>query len=52
VRAGSAGLGLYVARRVAEVHGGQLESLALPGQGTRLRIRVPGVRPLPTIDLP
>jgi len=27
---------------VAEVHGGQLESLALPGQGTRLRIRVPG----------
>jgi signal transduction histidine kinase len=42
VRAGSAGLGLYVARRVAEVHGGQLESLALPGQGTRLRIRVPG----------
>ncbi|WP_337867799.1 ATP-binding protein [Meiothermus sp.] len=40
VRAGSAGLGLYVARRVAEVHGGQLESLALPGQGTRLRIRV------------
>ncbi|MGK0618503.1 sensor histidine kinase [Meiothermus cerbereus] len=40
VRAGSAGLGLYVARRVAEVHGGQLENLALPGQGTRLRIRV------------
>ncbi len=40
VRAGSAGLGLYVARRVAEVHGGQLENLALPGHGTRLRIRV------------
>lgn len=40
VRAGSAGLGLYVARRVAEVHGGRLENLALPGQGTRLRIRV------------
>jgi len=40
VRAGSAGLGLYVARRVAEVHGGQLENLALPGTGTRLRIRV------------
>lgn len=40
VRAGSAGLGLYVARRVAEVHGGQLENLALPGRGTRLRIRV------------
>lgn len=40
VRAGSAGLGLYVARRVAEVHGGRLENLALPGQGTRLRIRI------------
>jgi signal transduction histidine kinase len=40
VRAGSAGLGLYVARRVAEVHGGRLESLAFAGQGTRLRIRM------------
>ncbi len=40
VRAGSAGLGLYVARRVAEVHGGKLENLAPPGRGTRLRIRV------------
>ncbi|MBO1438074.1 ATP-binding protein [Meiothermus sp. CFH 77666] len=38
VRAGSAGLGLYVARRVAEVHGGRLENLALRGQGTRLRL--------------
>ncbi|GEM84902.1 sensor histidine kinase [Meiothermus hypogaeus] len=40
VRAGSAGLGLYVARRVAEVHGGRLENLALRGQGTRLRIQL------------
>ncbi|GIW33617.1 sensor histidine kinase KdpD [Meiothermus sp.] len=40
VRAGSAGLGLYVARRVAEVHGGRLENLALGGQGTRLRIQL------------
>ncbi|MCS7067873.1 MAG: ATP-binding protein [Meiothermus sp.] len=40
VRAGSAGLGLYVARRVAEVHGGRLENLATPGQGCRLRILV------------
>ncbi|MCX7784378.1 MAG: ATP-binding protein [Meiothermus sp.] len=38
VRAGSAGLGLYVARRVAEVHGGRLENLALAGQGCRLRV--------------
>lgn len=40
VRAGSAGLGLYVARRVAEVHGGRLENLASPPGGTRLRIWV------------
>lgn len=40
VRAGSAGLGLYVARRVAEVHGGRLENLTLAGQGTRLSIRL------------
>jgi signal transduction histidine kinase len=39
VRAGSAGLGLYVARRVAEVHGGRLENLPAESQGTCLRIR-------------
>ncbi|RDI95157.1 sensor histidine kinase [Meiothermus sp. QL-1] len=38
VRAGSAGLGLYVARRVAEAHGGRLECLALPYPGSRLRL--------------
>jgi signal transduction histidine kinase len=37
VRAGSAGLGLYVARRVAEVHGGRLENLKKQ-QGSRLRL--------------
>ncbi|WP_299428094.1 ATP-binding protein [uncultured Meiothermus sp.] len=40
VRAGSAGLGLYVARRVAEVHGGRLENLPSVSQSTRLRIRL------------
>lgn len=37
VRAGSAGLGLYVAKRVAEVHGGRLEALPA-ASGTRLRL--------------
>lgn len=37
VRAGTAGLGLYVAKRVAEVHGGKLESLEVVS-GTRLRL--------------
>jgi signal transduction histidine kinase len=36
VRAGSAGLGLYVVRRVAEVHGGKLEHLK--AKGTKLRL--------------
>lgn len=37
VRAGTAGLGLYVAKRVAEVHGGKLESLDVAA-GTKLRL--------------
>lgn len=37
VRAGTAGLGLYVAKRVAEVHGGKLEALGA-APGTRLRL--------------
>ncbi|RIH82963.1 Osmolarity sensor protein EnvZ [Meiothermus luteus] len=45
VRAGSAGLGLYVARRVAEAHGGRLENLGTPGQGSRLRIWIEPMRP-------
>lgn len=40
IRAGSAGLGLYVARRVAEVHGGKLEVVGPPKPGTRLRLQL------------
>lgn len=38
IRAGSAGLGLYVVRRVAEVHGGSLIHEAAKPQGAKLRI--------------
>lgn len=48
VRAGSAGLGLYVARRVAEVHGGRLENLSTAGLGSRLRLTL---QPLPKTGL-
>lgn len=40
IRAGSAGLGMYVARRVAEVHGGKLEAMGPPKPGTRLRLHL------------
>lgn len=40
VRAGSAGLGMYVARRVAEVHGGKLESPSGQLGGACLRLRL------------
>jgi signal transduction histidine kinase len=40
IRAGSAGLGLYVVRRVAELHGGALESLEGSLGGARLRLRL------------
>lgn len=40
VRSGSAGLGLYVARKVAETHGGKLESLAGVLGGACLRLKL------------
>jgi signal transduction histidine kinase len=40
IRAGSAGLGLYVVRRVAELHGGGLENLNGSLGGARLRLRL------------
>jgi signal transduction histidine kinase/DNA-binding CsgD family transcriptional regulator len=34
------GLGLYLARGITEAHGGSLEVVSLPGQGTRFVVRV------------
>lgn len=42
---GGAGLGLAVARSVAEAHGGTIEIAEAPGGGTRVRIGLPVFRP-------
>jgi signal transduction histidine kinase len=39
--AGSSGLGLWVARSIAEAHGGSLELAAGPGPGARFRLSLP-----------
>ncbi len=38
---GALGLGLFVARGIAEAHGGCLELESRPGEGTRARIVLP-----------
>ena len=38
---GGLGLGLFIARRVAEVHGGELIAEARTGGGLRVRLRLP-----------
>jgi len=35
------GLGLPISRRIVEAHGGTLGAESLPGQGTRMRVRLP-----------
>lgn len=43
-RTGGAGLGLTIAQRAAELHGGSLELVEAPGGGTRAIVRVPTFR--------
>ncbi|MGH3046861.1 MAG: sensor histidine kinase, partial [Gaiellaceae bacterium] len=40
-----AGLGLFIARSIAEAHGGSLEVLSEPGAGATFTLRLPLARP-------
>jgi two-component system OmpR family sensor kinase len=40
---GGAGLGLYIARRIASAHGGQIEARTDPGKGARFTLRLPAL---------
>jgi signal transduction histidine kinase len=47
-RQGGTGLGLYLARRIAVVHGGDLIVATTPGEGTSISLVIPCDGPLPT----
>jgi signal transduction histidine kinase len=40
---GGAGLGLYIARRIASAHGGEIEARTDPGRGARFTVRLPAL---------
>ena len=44
---GGLGLGLYLAKRIAEVHGGDIRAESYPGKGTRFTLSLPAVPPDP-----
>ena len=45
------GLGLPLARRMTEIHGGRLEIHSVPGEGTVVTVLLPASRVLPQPSL-
>src|SRR5690606_20889608 len=44
--AGSLGLGLYIVKQIAKVHGGEVEIASRADEGTRFKIRLPREVPI------
>jgi two-component system, sensor histidine kinase and response regulator len=47
-----AGLGLHIARAIAQAHGGELSVSSIPGQGTTFTVSLPVVAPMPGSSRP